>query len=153
RGDGLVHRLDGGPEPGDELGLPSGEVDVAAVEVIEAEGRPDVVDVLAVDGGAHEDAVQSGAPGDLGEVAAAVRLAVLGSASPPAHHSSDPVREAVEIVVVQTEASPDGCAPREVEALTGGQAAAGEQDDAVGEHEHRVRMRGRPVHDPHPEGV
>ena len=96
------HELLRGGEPVDQLGEPSGEVDVGAVDVVE---RHDVA--VAVERALHRDAqqqpVEPGAPGALLDRAELPGPAVLAVEAPADARADGPVAQPLDLVVVEAE--------------------------------------------------
>ena len=160
-----VDRLRGGevvehrPEAVDELGEPAGQVDRAALDVVE---RQDPVDEAAVVLGhrhADEHARDAVVPRPLAEVLEAERPAVGGVEAPADAALGHPLLEPHDVVVVEAEAAADRLAARQVEHLRGGDAPVreleqlgddpeqrvGPQQRAVGEADAQVGRRGPPA--------
>ncbi len=143
-----LERGEGGPEPVDELGEAAGEVDRAAVDVVERQHAVD--DPLAVLGHRHaeQEPVEPAPPRAGRDVGELERRAVLRVEPPADPALGDPVLEPADVVVVEPEAAADRLAVGEVEHLRGGQPRVGEVEQAGDGAEHRVGLAQRAVGEP-----
>jgi hypothetical protein len=125
-----------------------GEVDRAAVDVVE---RQDPVDQAAVVLGhrhADEDALQARVPRAVLDGVQLERRAGPAS-SPPAHAAlGDPLLQAHEVVVVEAEAPAHRVASGEVEHLRRGHPVVGELEQLRDDTEHGVGLAQRAVGEP-----
>ncbi len=122
----LAQHVDGGVDAVDELGEPAGELDVAAVDVVERQHAADEAEVVLGHRHTEEEAIQSGPPGVGGDGVELVRGAVRGVETPADPRGGDPLLDAGEVVVVEAEAAADRFAAGEVDDLRGGQPGVGE---------------------------
>ena len=135
-------------KPVEELGEPSGEVDRAALDVVEREDAAEQPLLVLGHGDADEEAVEPDAPGARGERLELERRSVRGVEPPADAAVGDPILDAGEVVVVEPEAAADRLAVGEVEHLRRGQPLVGEVEQLGDDAEHRVRLAERAVGEP-----
>ena len=135
-------------EPVDQLGEAPGEVDRAAVDVVEREHAREQPPLVLGHRHADEHAVQARAPRAGRQVAELERRAVLRVEAPADAGRGDPVLEPHEVVVVEPEAPPDRLAVGQVEHLRRGQPLVGQVEQARDRAEDRVGLAQRAVGEP-----
>jgi hypothetical protein len=135
-----VQRVDRGLQPVDELREPPGELDRAAVDVVEREHAAEQPPLVLVHRHADQQPVQPGAPGARAQRGEFERRAVLGVQAPADPALGHPVLEARDVVVVEPEALAHRLAVGEVDHLGRGQPLAGQVQDARDDAEDRVRL-------------
>ena len=146
RGD---QRVDRRSQAIDELGEAAGEVDRAALDVVERQHALEQPLVVLAHRDAEQHAVEPGLPRAAGQLIELERPAVRGVEPPADAARAHPLLQAPEVVVVEVEAPADGLAVGEVEHLRGGQPLAGELDQPGDDAEHRVGLPQRAVGEPH----
>ena len=137
---GVGERIDGAVEAVDELGEPAGEVDGAALDVVEWQDLGELAAAVLGHGHADQQAVDALAPGARVEGLEPERLAVRVVQAPANAAGAHPLDEPGEVVVVEAEAPADGLAVGQVEDLRGGQAAGREVEDLGDDAEDRVGL-------------
>jgi hypothetical protein len=135
----------------DELAEAPGEVDGAALDVVERQDAAEQPPVLL--GHRHPDqhAIEPRSPGAGADLAELERRAVRRVEAPPDAALGDPVLEAGEVVVVEAEAPADRLAVGQVEHLRRGEPLLGEVDELGDEAQHRVRLAQGAVGETHPQ--
>ena len=145
---GALERVERRLQAIDELGEPPGDIDRAAVDVVE---REDVVEqplLVLGHGHADEQPVHARAPRARGERVELERRAMRGVEAPPNPARRDPVLDASEVVVVEPEPPPHRLLVGEVEHLRGGQPLVDEVEQPRHDAEHRVGLPERAVRQP-----
>ena len=113
----LVQRVGGRLDAIDELGEPAGEVDRAAVHVVERQHALDEPAALLGHRDADQHPVDAPPPRVRLERAELERLAVLRVEAPSDAALGDPLLHPRQVVVVETEAPADRIAPGQVKQL------------------------------------
>ncbi len=145
---GITELIDRRAGAVDELGEPPGELDRAAVDVIEWEHAGDEAPVLLAHRDADEKPVEPAAPGVGLEPIELERRSVRGIESPPDPARVDPVLHPRQVVVIESEAVAHGRGRREVEQLRRGRALVGERQQLTDDSQHRVGLAQRTVREP-----
>ena len=145
----LSERRPPAPTRVDQLGEAPGQVDGAAVDVIEREHAGE--QPLAVLGHRHpqQQPLQAGLPGAAVERVELVGSAMRGVEAPADARLGDPVGQPGDVIVVEAEAAAHGAAVGEVEHLRGGEPLLGELEQLGDDAEHRVGLAQRAVGEPH----
>ena len=146
-----VQGVDRGLQAVDELRQPPGELDRAAVDVVERQHAAEQPPLVLVHRHADQQPVQPGAPGARAQRGELERRAVLGVQAPADAALGHPVLEARDVVVVEPEALAHRLAVGEVDHLRRGQPLAGEVQDPRDDAEDRVRLAQRAVREPDPQ--
>ena len=131
-----------------QLGEAAGEVDRAALDVVERQHAVEQPRLVLGHRHAEQHAVQAGPPGAGGQLVELERRAVRGVEAPADPALGDPVLQPREVVVVEPEAPADRLAVGEVEHLRGGQPLLGELEQPRDDAEHRVGLAQRAVGEP-----
>ena len=138
-------------EPVDELGEPAGEVDVAAVDVVERQDAADEPEVVLGHRHPEQQPVEAGPPGVRGERVELVRRPVGGVQPPADAGGGDPLLEPGEVVVVEAEPPAHRLPAGEVEQLRGGDAGVDQLEQLGDGREDRVGLAQRAVGEPDPQ--
>ena len=127
-------------QPADQLGEPAGEVDRAALDVIERQHAAEQPLVVLGHRRPEQEPVQPEAPRPRRQLGEPERRTVLGVQPPTDAAVRDPVLEPGDVVVIEPEAAPDRLAVGEVEHLRGGDPLAGELEQPGDHAEDRVGL-------------
>ena len=140
--------LDRGLQAVDQLGEAPRELDVVTLDVVEREHALEAPPLVLGHRHAEQQAVEPEAPG-AGRHARELERRAVGGVEPPADAAvAHPLLDLAELVVVEAEAAADGLAAGEVEHLRGGEALAGELEQAGDDPEHGVGLAQRPIGEP-----
>ncbi len=135
----------------EELGQAAGEVDGAAVDVVEGYHAAHQPLALVGHGHTQQHPVEPGPPGVGVEPVELERGPVAGVEAPAHAGGADPLLGAGEVVVVETEAPAHRVTPGEIEHLGGGEAGVG-QGQQLGDHaQQRVGLAQGAVGEAHPQ--
>ena len=132
----------------EELGQAPGEIDVAAVHVVQRERGTE--EALPFVGHRHpeQNPVESRPPGVGFDPLQLERTPVLGIEAPAHEGAVHPLFQPVQVVVAETEAAAHRVAPRQVEHLGGRDAGRGQLEHFGQDTHHRVRLPQRSVGEP-----
>ena len=133
----------------DALGQPAGEVDAAACDVVEREGRGEEAFGVVGDRGAREDPVEAEAPGVLEVGVQTVVLAVVLVEGPTDAGVLDPARDGLQVVLGEAEPAADGIACEQVQDAAALGPAAGDGQHLGDDGEQRVGLGERAVGEHH----
>ena len=132
----------------DELGEPAGEVDRAAVDVVERQHALDELAALLGHRDANQHPVEASPPRTGWERSELVRLTVRGIEPPADPALGDPVLHPRQVIVVETEAAAHRLTTSQVEQLRGGRALVGEREQLADDAEHGIGLPERAVGEP-----
>ena len=144
-----AQRIEHEAEPVDELGEAAGEIDRAALDVVDRQHALEQPVAVLGHRDAEQQPVDARPPRARRERLELVRRAVRGIQAPAHAAVGDPLLDAREVVVVEVEAPPDRVAVGEVEHLRRGQPRAREVEQLRDDAEHRVGLAQRAVGEPH----
>ena len=145
--------VEGDCQPVDQLRQPAGEVDVAAVDVVQRQRPVDPPQPVLGHRRPEQNAVEASAPGVLRDRGQVVRRAVFTVEPPPNARRRHPTPQAFQVVVGESEPPPNGRRRGEVEHLARRNAGIGEFEHRRNGGEQRVGLAQGAVGEADPEPV